>query len=284
MKDPNPLVPQGSFEAHARGKSQVRLAVFTILTIHVVVLGALLIHGAGCKREENKDAAGATNDVATTPPFSSPSDAVTPATSGVPPIAEHPPASNIPPASGVFPPTNTGAGTQLPPPPVLPITPPPSVPQVPADTGAPGTEHTIVKGDTLAGLSTRYKVSVKAIQAANPGIDPAKLKVGQKVKIPAKSASVPSPSSPNASSDGNGTYVVKSGDTLGKIATAHGTTVKAVQKMNNLVTTQIRVGQKLKMPSRSTTAAKATPNPATPGGTPPTDLVVPPPVPPAPAQ
>ena len=50
MKEPSPLVPQGSFEAQAKRKSHVRIAVFSILAIHVVVLGGLLI--LGCKRED----------------------------------------------------------------------------------------------------------------------------------------------------------------------------------------------------------------------------------------
>jgi LysM repeat protein len=144
------------------------------------------------------------------------------------------------------------------------------------------TEHTIVRGDTFAGLSQRYGVTVRAIQSANPGTDPAKLKVGQKVIIPAKSTTAATPTATGTA--GNGLYVVKSGDTLGKIATAHGTTVKAIQKLNNLVTTQIRVGQKLKMPPKGAAASKATPNPVAPGGTPPSDFTVPPPVPPAPSQ
>jgi peptidoglycan DL-endopeptidase LytE len=51
-----------------------------------------------------------------------------------------------------------------------------------------------------------------------------------------------------AATDSADTYTVKSGDTLSKIATAHHTTVKELQKLNNLSTTQIKVGQHLKMP------------------------------------
>ena len=55
------------------------------------------------------------------------------------------------------------------------------------------------------------------------------------------------------------TYVVKSGDSLTKIAKAHGTTVKAIQAENNLVTTSIKAGQKLKIPVKA--AAVAAPAP-----------------------
>src|SRR5882672_999041 len=49
MNTPSPLVPQGTFP-EARGRSHVRIAVFTILGIHVVVLSALMI--AGCKKDD----------------------------------------------------------------------------------------------------------------------------------------------------------------------------------------------------------------------------------------
>ena len=43
-------------------------------------------------------------------------------------------------------------------------------------------------------------------------------------------------------------YVVKSGDTLSRIAKAHGTTVKALKTANNLGNDRIVVGSKLKIP------------------------------------
>lgn len=43
-------------------------------------------------------------------------------------------------------------------------------------------------------------------------------------------------------------YVVKSGDTLSRIAKAHGTTIKAIEAANGLNGDQILVGAKLKIP------------------------------------
>ena len=42
---------------------------------------------------------------------------------------------------------------------------------------------------------------------------------------------------------GGETYTVKSGDTLTKIAKAHGTTVKAIKAENNLTTTTSKSGR-----------------------------------------
>lgn len=55
-----------------------------------------------------------------------------------------------------------------------------------------------------------------------------------------------------------GIYVVKSGDTLSRIAKAHGTTVKALKTANHLSSDRIFVGEKLKLSQ----AKSATANPA----------------------
>ena len=50
MSTPNPLIPQGTFQAQAaKSATNVRLAVATIVAIHVVFFGGLLLQG--CKRE-----------------------------------------------------------------------------------------------------------------------------------------------------------------------------------------------------------------------------------------
>lgn len=45
-------------------------------------------------------------------------------------------------------------------------------------------------------------------------------------------------------------YTVKSGDSLEKIAHAHSTSVKALKELNNLPTDRIKIGQKLKIPTK----------------------------------
>lgn len=47
------------------------------------------------------------------------------------------------------------------------------------------------------------------------------------------------------------TYTVKSGDSLGVIAARHNTTISAIKQTNHLKTSNIRIGQKLKLPSSS---------------------------------
>lgn len=46
--------------------------------------------------------------------------------------------------------------------------------------------YTVAGGDTLAKIARKFGVSRDALEAENPGLDPAKLRVGQKIKIPKK--------------------------------------------------------------------------------------------------
>ncbi len=236
MKGPSPLVPQGSFESQAGRKPHVRIAVYTILGIHVVVLSGLLI--LGCKREEKEAIPEApTNDPSATLPFTNAPEALAGVTNVVP-VAE----------------TN----------PVTPAALTPTVVTPPPDAGTlAGIEHKIQKGESFSSLASKYGVSVKAIQAANPGVDSTKLKIDQAIKIPPPApAGVKTGAPAPASGETAGTYTVKSGDSLSKIATSHKTTVKELQKLNNLTTTQIKVGQKLKVPARAAAPAAPVPAPA----------------------
>lgn len=60
-----------------------------------------------------------------------------------------------------------------------------------ADTLAPNgssiakhNEHVIARGDTFAKLSSKYKVTIDEILAANPDADPRRLQIGQRISIP----------------------------------------------------------------------------------------------------
>jgi LysM repeat protein len=125
-----------------------------------------------------------------------------------------------------------------------PVTPPPPVAQ----------EYTIQAGDTFSSIAPKFGVSVKALVQANPNVDPAKMQIGKKLVIPSPGGNggAPAATAVDAAS-GETTYTVKSGDTLGKLATEFHTTVKAIQAANGLADTRIKVGQKLKIPSKSTT-------------------------------
>lgn len=58
----------------------------------------------------------------------------------------------------------------------------------PAATGvlnADGT-YTVASGDTISKIARKFAVKPDAIEAENPGLDPTKIKVGSKIRIPKK--------------------------------------------------------------------------------------------------
>ena len=150
-----------------------------------------------------------------------------------------------------------------------PVAPPLVVVQPPV--AQPGTEYVVVHGDTLGKIAKKNGVTLSALKAANPGVEPTKLKIGQKLTIPA-GGTAPAASGASVAPDtgmGGETYTVKSGDSLTKIAKAHGTTVKAIKAENNLNTDHIKVGQKLKIPAKAEAAAPIAPAPMPAPATPP---------------
>jgi LysM repeat protein len=242
---PNPLIPQGTFLEH-KTKSHFRIAVFTILAVHVVLIGSFLL--AGCKRTTDTAGLEHTNDAASYPPppvTPLPDTSTTAATAAN--VAVAPPANAGPPP---IPNTLRPVTNVLPPEPGPGALPPP-IPTTQVATGLQG-DHVVVKGDSFSTIAKKYGVSVRAIQEANPGVDPLRLKIGQKLVIPARSGSPPTMAVSNGAvaMNGGSTYTVKSGDTLNKIAREHGITVQELQTANNLKTTQIKVGQKLRIPSK----------------------------------
>ena len=231
MNNPNPFIPQGSVLEQNKRRSRMKFAVGCVVIAGTAGLTAILING--CTREKAPEVQPPAPFVDTNPP----------------PVLD----TNPPPMM----PTNPVA--------LPPIAPPPVAPVVPEATG---TEYKVVKGDTLAKIAKAHGVTLKALEDANKGVEPAKLKINQKLTIPAGGTTAPATigtaGSPNAASGGGEVYVVKSGDTLTKIAKAHSTTVKVLQAENNLATTQIKVGQKLKLPAKAEVAAPVTAPPAAP--------------------
>jgi LysM repeat protein len=220
MNNPNPFVPQGSLLDQEKRRSRMKLAVFCVLAVGVCGLTAMLIQG--CKRET--------------------ADNTTPSDTNPPVIAE------------TNPPTETSNPTAFVPP--IPTNPPVVVPPIEPATS----EYTVVAGDTLGKIAKAHGVTLKALEAANPGVVPKKLKVKQKLQIPAAASETAAAVTPDATAptaSGEEIYKVKSGDTLTKIAKQYGLSVKAIESENNLSTTKIKVGNKLKIPVKAEAAAPA---------------------------
>jgi len=75
---------------------------------------------------------------------------------------------------------------------------------------------------------------------------------GTILKIPQKGTIIPEPKKYNKSKyEQPSTHVVKSGDSLWIIARRYGTTTKKIQETNNLSSTNLHIGQVLKIPGRN---------------------------------
>jgi LysM repeat protein len=253
MNNPNPFLPQSSFlEQKNKARARLRIVVLFSISLGVMVLMALLIQG--CRK----------NDTGQTPDQTG---APTPEAASNP----TPDTNNGGPGGGAV---AGNPGTVPAPPPVEPSNPvPPPPPVAPEPTTS---DYVVVKGDTFATIHTKFPgVSVKAIEQANPGVDPKRLKIGQKLHIPAATSAAPMGSpTPGAGTEsatpgGEQTYKVKSGDTLDAIHKKFHVSIKAIQSANNLKTTSIRVGQTLKIPSKAAPeAAPAETTPPAPTSTP----------------
>jgi len=252
MNTPNPLVPQGTFAD--KGKAQIRNTFYVILAGHVVLLVGLLF--AGCNKKDVEMAG-------TDPALPQPASTLTGDwVSGPTTPTQGLPVANALPTGTPQPPITTHTPT---PTPTTPITPP----EPPATTGF--TEHTVLKNETFSSIGQKYKVGYKAIAEANPGVDPTKLRLGQKIKIPPPRTTMTVNARTPSAGDGGGEkiHVVKSGDNLFTLAKNYGVTAKEIQTANNLPTTRIVVGQRLKIPGRAPPPVEATsPPPRAPPTTP----------------
>ncbi len=256
MSTPNPLVPQGSLlEQQAKSKSTFQVAAF-IVALHVVILGGLLF--LGCKKEEKLNDTTSVDSLIPPPavtgdsnalpvdPFALPTNAVVmnpdPGAGSIPPVVDHsvqPLAPQVP-----FAPAPTGE----------------AAPQLSGGT----TEHVVQKGDVAVKIAKKHGVTLKQLQEANPGTDLAKLKLNQKLQIPASLGAAASvQASPDAAtgtapaaSSSQASHTVKGGDNLSRIAKKYGVSVKEIRAANGLKSNDIKVGQKLKIPA-STGGAKS---------------------------
>lgn len=109
--------------------------------------------------------------------------------------------------------------------------------------------HKIRKGDSLSKLAARYKTTEKAIVAMNKLKPNQPLVRGTRVKIPtgrsSASLELTKPIHSSVVQDNLIEYVVKEGDSIWAIAEKFRTSVKGIQSLNQLSTTDLTVGQVL---------------------------------------
>lgn len=251
-----------------------------VLGVNVAV-ACLVLQGCKANKDPRTGAGAPPSRTAVTPLPAAPEPAVAPE-----PV---PPASTVttvtvepePPA----PPSQVKTVKPLPPvaqkPAVAPKHPAAPAPAAPA---AASFVYTVKAGDQLFAVSRRYNVRMAAIRKANPGLNPDRIRPGQKIVIPgvteaavahaapakeAKDVKVLQASAPVAANTvapvktkssfkpyagPTKEYKVKSGDSLGKIAYEHGIQIRALKELNKLSKDALRVGQALLVPAEKVAA------------------------------
>ncbi|MGE5583697.1 MAG: LysM peptidoglycan-binding domain-containing protein [Bacillota bacterium] len=105
-----------------------------------------------------------------------------------------------------------------------------------------GTIYTIKPGDSFYSLALRFNTSVAAIQAANPGVNPTDLRIGQQICIPVVTAPGPCP--------GGFMYTVLAGETLYGLAQRYNISVQALIAANpGIIPERLSVGQRICIPA-----------------------------------
>jgi LysM repeat protein len=210
-------------------RARVKFAVFSVIALNVVFCMALLLT-QGCKRDTSND-----QPPVDTLLMDTNMTVLNDTNVIVDPLLNNTNFSTVVDSAH----TNVVGGTDPYAQPVAPVTP-----------VAPST-YTIKAGDTFEGIAKANGTTTAAIIAANPTVDPRRLKINSTINLPAPSSTVggAAVSLPEVSSES--VYVVKSGDTLSGIASKHGTSVKAIKSLNNLKTDRITVNQKLKIPVKA---------------------------------
>jgi LysM repeat protein len=125
-------------------------------------------------------------------------------------------------------------------------------PQRPPAPPASGRSYQVRSGDSYWSIARRHGLRVSDLERANPGIDPRRLRIGAKVRIPGPSLGM---------SEGrsvSGSYQIRKGDILGRIAQRNGISLKELIAANPKVDPRrLRIGSTLTIPGRTSPSPSA---------------------------
>lgn len=122
-------------------------------------------------------------------------------------------------------------------------------------TAASAATYTIQPGDTLWSISQKTGTTVSNLKAVN-GLSSNMIYAGDTLQTSG------SAKASGASSSAGGSYTVKSGDTLFRIATAHGISVDSLKSINGLSSNLIHPGQTLSVNGSAAPAQSSAPTAA----------------------
>jgi LysM repeat protein len=219
-----------------------------VVAVHIAVL-VLAIAIPGC-RSSNQTTPGGSDGMATSYP--SGSDMSSPI-SAAPEMsdAQLNPAlvSDVPPTFDPNAPAMGAGGRSSPTRPSSPVA-TALQPQTMAEEVRPADTYTVKAGDSLWALAKRNSLTVRELASANGLPADAGLRVGQVLVVPGKRVTTPTVAAAavETASSSSRMYEIRPGDTLGKIAQAHGTTVAELKAFNRLRSDMVRAGAKIAIP------------------------------------
>jgi LysM repeat protein len=161
-----------------------------------------------------------------------------------------------PPADSARRPATRGTAATTTPPPTSGATRAAANPPAPSPrtTPAPRT-HTVAWGDTWYEIALKYDVSSSSLRAANPDVDPERLRSGTVLRIPSGPGSARA-AAPTTSTNGRSasaperrTHKVEAGESLWGIARRYGVSTAAIREANDLDDDRVRIGETLVIPA-----------------------------------
>lgn len=119
--------------------------------------------------------------------------------------------------------------------------------------------HTVAQGETFSLIVVKYHTTTVRILKLNPGLEPAKVYVGQKIKIPSTAQAKPKSTTTTSSSGEYVMHTIEEGQYLSQIAVKYNTTTAKILELNpGLNADNIRSGQKIKVAKKATTTKSTT--------------------------
>jgi lipoprotein-anchoring transpeptidase ErfK/SrfK len=122
--------------------------------------------------------------------------------------------------------------------------------------------YVVRPGDNLFRIALNHGLTTQQLAAANGITNYSHVYVGQTLVIPSRGSYSAAAAPSVAASSSGGTYTVRRGDTLFRIALNHGVSTDALARANGISNvSHIYVGQALRIPGTGAAAAQAAPAP-----------------------
>ncbi len=114
--------------------------------------------------------------------------------------------------------------------------------------------YRVRRGDSLARIAKRHHTTVARLKRLN-GLKSSRIRAGSRLKLPGYTRSHKSHYAKSRKRSRSTRYIVRKGDSLGRIAKRHHTTVSRIKRASGLRSNKLRIGQRLTIPGGKRTAS-----------------------------